>query len=545
MIYPHYLQRIKLLAPFKFQAFFAFLIMLITAFIQLTLPKLVNYYVDGRAPSSLLEPFHFYVLITVILFSLLSAVRFYLFERLGIEVITHFRLKLHQVLIRKTASYYDANNTAELASRINSDTQSLKDVLTTSAAQAMRSIVVAIGCIVMMFTLSAILSSVLFFCIPTFIIATKLLSKKVEALSDQEQTALAKTNKVAFDNLNGHTLIKLYNWFQASQNRYDQSNQHYVSCAKKTVSAIAIFQGFFNFLIFSSLIFMLILGSHLIQKNTLTVGELASYVLYLGMAFTSLNMLAGFWAQWVHSLGATRYLFELLNNDTDAEQQGGQQAIEMGNISFNNVAFSYPNNPEKKVFNMLNIHIKQGEKTVIRGPSGNGKSTLAKLLLGYYLPTSGEIKIGEKLLNKHTIASFRSNIAYVEQEPILFSSSIIENLLPDVGEKPTQEQMKKVINACKKANAHEFIELLPNGYYTPISDRGNQLSGGQKQRIAIARAILQEPELVILDEFTSALDSKNRHCIEQAMEQLLLNKTVIIITHKESQFERADNLIML
>ncbi|MBB1449336.1 ATP-binding cassette domain-containing protein, partial [Pseudoalteromonas sp. SG41-6] len=243
--------------------------------------------------------------------------------------------------------------------------------------------------------------------------------------------------------------------------------------------------------------------------------------------------------------GATRYLFELLNNDTDAEQQDGQQAIEMGNISFNNVAFSYPNNPEKKVFNMLNIHIKQGEKTVIRGPSGNGKSTLAKLLLGYYLPTSGEIKIGEKLLNKHTIASFRSNIAYVEQEPILFSSSIIENLLPDVGEKPTQEQMKKVINACKKANAHEFIELLPNGYYTPISDRGNQLSGGQKQRIAIARAILQEPELVILDEFTSALDSKNRHCIEQAMEQLLLNKTVIIITHKESQFEKADNLIML
>lgn len=539
------MQRLSLLFAFKYDVCIAIIIMLITAAAQLMLPKIVNYYVDGNAPPSLFDIFHLLVLIAIILFSIVSAVRFYLFEKLGIKVITQLRLKLHKKLLIKTASYYDKNNIAELAGRIQSDTQTLKDVLTTSAALALRSAIVAIGCIIMMFTLSTILSLILLFSIPIFILATKILSKKVEALSEYEQNALAKTNKVAFDNLNCHTLIKLYNWFKSSQKRYSITNSHYASCAKKTASAIAIFQGFFNFLIFSSLILMLILGSHLIQQKAITIGELASYVLYLGMTFTSLNMLAGFWAEWMHSLGATRYLFDLLKSKDDIEPQYPIEKVTFGDIHFEDISFHYPDHETQLIFDELNLHIKHGRTTIISGPSGKGKSTLAKLLLGYYLPTDGKIRIGNLYLTSQNINSYRNSIAYVEQDPILFSSSILENLIPDCGSTPTELQMEKVISACKKANAHSFISQLPQGYNTKIGDRGSLLSGGQKQRIAIARAFLQEPELVILDEFTSALDKENQLSIEQALKNLLIEKTVIIISHKRSQINEGENLIQL
>ncbi|MFK3858527.1 ABC transporter ATP-binding protein [Pseudoalteromonas rhizosphaerae] len=545
MKYSEHKQRLGLLFPFKYDVCIALTFMLITAAAQLMLPKIVNYYVDGNAPPSLFDIFHFLVLIAIIIFSIISAVRFYLFEKLGIKVITRLRLKLHKTLLIKTASYYDKNNIAELAGRIQSDTQTLKDVLTTSAALALRSAVVAIGCIIMMFTLSTMLSLILLFCIPIFIFATKMLSKKVEALSESEQNALAKTNKIAFDNLNCHTLIKLYNWFGSSQKRYSKTNSHYAFCAKKTASAIAIFQGFFNFLIFSSLILMLIIGSHLIQQKNLTIGELASYVLYLGMTFTSLNMLAGFWAEWMHSLGATRYLFDLLKSESDIEPQLPLKKVAFGDVYFENISFHYPGHATQLIFDKLNIHIKHGQTTIISGPSGNGKSTLAKLLLGYYLPTEGKIRIGNLYLTSQNINSYRNSIAYVEQDPILFSSSVLENLIPEVGLTPTKLQMEKVIAACKKANAHSFISQLPQGYNTKIGDRGGLLSGGQKQRIAIARAFLQEPELVILDEFTSALDKENQYSIEQAIKNLLIGKTVIIISHKHSQINGAENLIQL
>ncbi len=538
-------QRLKLLLPFKNEVAVALVIMFLTAAAQLLIPKLVNFYVDGHAPSSLLDPFHFFVIVSIIIFSIFSALRFYLFECLGLKVVTDFRLRLHDALLFKNTSYYDSNNVAELASRINSDTQILQDILTTSAALAIRSAVVFFGCILMMFTLSTIMSVVLLICIPIFIVATNLLSKKIESLSEAEQLALAKTNKVAFDNLNCHMLIKLYNWFTSNQKRYQKINLQYVTCAKKTLHAITFFQGFFNFLIFSSLIVMLMLGTHLIQQNALSVGELTSYALYLGMAFTSLNSLSGFWADWSHCLGATNYLFDLLNNNDNSEVRGDPQKVSFGDIKLDNVSFYYPSNPERKVFENLSLTIRRGEKTVLTGPSGNGKSTLAKLLLGYYLPTDGTITIDGHSLNKENIASYRSIIAYVEQEPMLFSSTIIENLLPDVTIPLAGEQMQKVVEACKKANAHEFIQQLPNGYDTEISDRGNQLSGGQKQRIAIARALLQEPELVILDEFTSALDKENQQHIEQAMDHLLAGKTVLTISHKESQIDNADRLVLL
>lgn len=540
-----YAQRLKLILPFKREAGLALVVMFITAFTQLGLPKLVNFYIDGQAPTSLLDSFHLFVLVSIVIFSVLSALRFYLFERLGLKIVTHFRLQLHDALLYKNSSYYDRTNIAELASRINSDTQTLRDVLTTGSALAIRSVVVALGSIFMMFTLSSMMSFMLLICIPMFIFAANLLSRKVESLSEAEQMALAKTNKVAFDNFNCHTLIKLYNWFVPSKKRYQKTNQKYVTCAKKTLYAISFFQGFFNFIIFSSLVIMLMLGSHLIQQNSMTVGELTSYALYLGMAFTSLNTLSGFWAEWSHCLGATNYLFELLNNHEDSELRSTIKRRPFGDIQFDDVSFHYPSNPEHKIFENFNLKIKKGEKTVLAGPSGNGKSTLAKLLLGYYFPTAGKIKVGEHALCKDSMASYRSSVAYVEQEPILFSSTIIENLIPDATIPPAEEQMQKVINACKKANAHEFIQQLPAGYYTEISDRGNQLSGGQKQRIAIARALLQEPELVILDEFTSALDKENQHDIEQAIDYLLADKTVLIISHKDSQIDSADNLVLL
>ncbi|NOU52489.1 ABC transporter ATP-binding protein [Pseudoalteromonas sp. JBTF-M23] len=543
-MYQAHKQRLSLLSPYQKDTFVALLIMVITAAAQLTLPEIANYYIDGHAPTTLLDPFHLWIMAFIMIFALLSALRFYLFESLGIKVITRFRTSLHKALLNKPSSYFDEINAAELTSRINADTHMLKDVLTTSAALFLRSALIVCGCIIMMLSISYLLSAVLLLLIPIFVYATKLLTNKIESLAEYEQDALAKTNKVAFDNLNCHTLIKLYNWFDSSQHRYEGANKTYMSYAYKTIYSISTFQGFFNLLIYSCLISMLILGSHQIAKGQLSIGELTSFVLYLGMAFTSLNTLSGFWAEWCQSIGATKYLFELESmQPRNASAQ--PRIISIEDIQFKDVSFAYPNKAQQTVLFELNCKIKKGQKNVIAGPSGSGKSTIAKLLLGYYSPTSGKILVGDNVLDEQGFINLRQQTAYVEQEPLFMSLSILDNLLPEAMGTPSEQQMQKVVQACKQANAHDFIMTLPDGYNTHMGDRGNLLSGGQKQRLAIARALLKEPEMVILDEFTSALDAANRQGIEDALNNLLKNKTVLVISHQQSHIEHADNLITL
>ena len=283
---------------------------------------------------------------------------------------------------------------------------------------------------------------------------------------------------------------------------------------------------------------MLLLGAWQIQNNQITVGELSAFALYLAMAFTCINTLADFFADWMQCIGATNYLFSL-NKDSNAQSQLGatlgQQQLH--SQSLENISFNYPSRPESKIFDNFNLKIKQGETVVLKGPSGAGKSTLLKILMGFYQPTNGQLLINNQPINNDNYSVLRDHISYVEQEPVLFSTSIFENLSLVVPDKPEDLVETLIIEACKKANAHEFIMALPEQYQTQVGDRGTQLSGGQKQRLAIARALLKQSEILILDEYTSALDKDNSDSLQKVVNKNFSEKTVIIVSHNDHDYD--------
>ncbi|MCV2885686.1 ABC transporter ATP-binding protein/permease [Aestuariibacter sp. AA17] len=537
-----HMQRIAILAPFTGLAIWALTLMVLTALIQLLFPQIVNYYVEGNQPDTLLSPLNIGLFFGAITFAILSALRFYLFEQLGIKAITRFRQQIHNRILDKNTHFFEQANISEMSSRLTVDTQELRQTITISASLFLRATLITVGSAVMMFMTSPLLSSILLVLVPAFFFATRWLGSKLDTYSQRVQNNLAKTSQVAFDNFNCHILTKIYNFKAQANHRYEDAQQKYYTSATDENRLFAGFQATFTGLVYASMITMLIVGSFLVSKNTLTVGELTAFVLYLGMAYTSLNGMSGFWAEWMQSVGATQYLFDILNEDSNNDVISSKEAIVAGDIQLSSLSFTYPQQASKPVIKELNARFEYGKCTALVGPSGAGKSTLIKLLMGLYEPTNGHICIGEQRIERKHIPALRGAIAYVEQDPVLFNASILENLQFAAGSTPPPP-LEEVIDACKRANAHDFISKLPNGYHTLIGDRGGQLSGGQKQRIAIARAFLKKANIVILDEFTSALDEENQTLLNDAIAALKKDKMVIYITHKPTQIELADNIV--
>lgn len=541
---PH-IQRLKLLLPFKSLIFFSLTVMVVTVFFQLSIPKVIEYYVDNAAVLSLLSANTLWTMVGVLSFSCLCALRFYLFELLGLKVIARFKKELHQKLLRMSNTFYDQNNMAELSGRLMADTERLKEIVTTDLALFLRATLMSIGCIVMMFQISFELSIILLVSIPILVVFTKVLGSKLAHYSASIQSELANSNKVAFDNLNCHSLVKLYDAHAKANLEYNNAIYMHVSESKKGNKVIALYQGSFNFLMYSCLFIILSMGTLLISKNSITIGDLTAYTLYSGMVLMNFSGVSGFWTEWMQTIGATNYVFDILNNEDDLEPFSKNKLSLKGRVTFEHVSFYYPNKPEELIIDDISFSLNQGEKLVLKGSSGNGKTTIAKLLMGFYLPTAGKIILNGVDLCKNNINDFRHSIAYVEQDPLLFSTSIFDNicLSGDIGSEI--ELRKKVKEACIKANIHEFIESLPQGYDSLVGDRGAQLSGGQKQRIAIARALLKDADIIILDEYTSALDDKNRALLDDAINNLVGLKTVIVISHNQSQVDTLGSILTI
>ncbi len=541
-------QRLALLLPFWRHALLAVCVMLLGSLIQLSFPKIVSMYLDGQAPLQLFSLLNGAVLLGALVFSAVAAWRFYLFQQLGYRVINRFKAQLHQQLLIKDASYFDSINVAEQSGRIAMDTEELRELLTTDMANFVRATVITIGAGTLMFMTSWQLSLIMLVIAPTFYFGSRYLISRIERVSQAMQQELATSNQVAFDNLNCHTLVKLYHFKPTALRRYQTSLMRYFSCASKLNRTTAYFQGFFGLVTYLCMGVILIYGAFLVNNQSLTLGTLSAFVLYLGMAYTNLNFVAGFWALWHRGIGATNHLFDTLASKTPAQK--AEQAQEQDaswafqNITMDNVSFHYPQRPEANIINHLSLNLSTGEKLALMAPSGFGKSTLVKLMMGLYQPTHGEMTLNGQAYNQSDVAKLRAHTAYVEQSPSFFSGSILENLLPHIYT-PTEKDKDAAIQACKMAQAHEFITALPEGYNTHIGDRGAQLSGGQKQRIALARALVKDPELLILDEFSSAIDHATTELLTEMLCTYCKCKTLIIITHQMPSADLVDRVVDL
>jgi ABC-type multidrug transport system fused ATPase/permease subunit len=415
-------------------------------------------------------------------------------------------------------------------------------MLTWSLNELFRQVIVLVVAITYIFYTNAKLGLVMISTFPITVALAFILGKYVKKLSKKSQDTLAEANVIVEETFQGIQMVKAYTSELFESLRYKKHIDESVVYANKTGKFRGGLVTFIISGVFGGMILMLWYASYLIQNGQLKSNELFFFIIMTGAVGTSLATLGDLYGRLVKTIGASERLQEILEEKVEVEIRDiSKTSIKQGKISFENISFSYPSRSDIETLKNVSLKINEGEKIALVGSSGSGKSTITRLLLGYYPYSLGKIFVDDIELSHYNISELRKGIGIVPQEILLFGGSIKENILYGKADATDDE----IIQACKQANAWEFIERLPEGIHTMVGERGVQLSGGQKQRVAIARAVLKNPKILILDEATSSLDSQSEKLVQDALEKLMIGRTTIVIAHRLSTIRNVDKIYVL
>lgn len=472
-----------------------------------------------------------------------SSLRYYFFTFAGEKTVKRLRQNLFSKIISQEMPFFDFSKTGELLARLSSDTSVLQNALSVNISMLLRNIFQTLAGIILLFVTSWKLTIFILLLIPPLAIIVAIFGKRVKSISKETQDALALSSAVAEESISGVRTVKAFAQENWEIERYTSRLNHSFNLSLAKILEIAKFSGIVTSTGFVAVVFIVWYGGKLVISNEMSVGTLTSYILYVMTVAFSAGMLGSLYTDFMSAIGAGHRLFELLDKSTISLENNQKELkiIQAGKIEFDKVNFSYPARKDVLVLKDLNLKIKANETIAIVGSSGGGKSTISQLIMGFYHPDNGVIKIDDKNLDEYDLYSLRNQIGVVSQEPILISESIAENI--KYGKPNASEE--EIIQASKLAFAYDFITSFPDGFKTLVGEKGVQLSGGQKQRIAIARAILKDPKILILDEATSALDSESEHLVQKAIENLQKMRTTLIIAHRLSTVKKADRILVL
>ncbi len=474
--------------------------------------------------------------------SIAVAARFYLFTTAGERVVTRLRQNLFASLMSQEVAFFDERKTGELTNRLSSDTTVLQNTVSANISMALRNGAQALGGMVMLLYTSPRLTLVMLAVVPPVAVGAVAYGRRVRKLSKQVQDALAGSNEVAEESLSGVRTVRSFAAEKSEVARYRSAVEKAFELARSRIRQSSTFMAVASFGGFAAATAVLWYGGRLVLDGKLTVGGLTSFLVYTMFVAFALGALTELWADFMRASGAAERVFELMDRQPAIPTSGGERpASTEGRVHLHEVGFTYPARPDVPVLQGIELKIEPGEVVAIVGPSGAGKSTIASLLGRLYDPQSGRILLDGKDLKTLDPEWLRQQIGVVAQEPLLFSSSIADNIrYGKVG-----ASLAEVEEAARAANAHDFISRFPEGYQTMVGERGTRLSGGQKQRVAIARAVLKNPRLLILDEATSALDAESEHLVKDALDRLMKNRTTLIIAHRLSTVMDADRVMVL
>ncbi|PVH94510.1 P-loop containing nucleoside triphosphate hydrolase protein [Periconia macrospinosa] len=460
----------------------------------------------------------------------------------GERIVARLRSQLYRKTFIQNAEFFDANRVGDLISRLGSDTIIVGKSITQNLSDGLRSIVSGAAGFAMMGWVSIKLTGILAIIGPPVAIVAFVAGRQLRNLSRKIQKNLGTLTKVAEERLGNVRTAQAFAAEVQEVGRYNRQIKRIFALGKKEALVAASFYGSTGLMGNLTVIAVLYVGGGMVKNGTITIGELSSFLMYTAYAGSSMVGLSGFWGEMMKGVGAASRLFELQDrHPTISPTKGEPVRSARGPIEFKNVSFSYPTRPAVKIFKNLNFTIEQGTNVAIVAPSGAGKSTVASMLLRFYVPTEGTITINGRDITTLNAKQLRRKIGFVGQEPVLFSGTIAENIAYGVPNATRAE----IIAAARKANC-EFIGDFPDGLETHVGARGTQLSGGQKQRIAIARALIKKPDILILDEATSALDAESETLVNQALGKLLREKnTTISIAHRLSTIKRSDRIICI
>ncbi|KAM4745397.1 ABC-type oligopeptide transporter ABCB9 [Anableps anableps] len=460
------------------------------------------------------------------------------FARLNLRL----RSRLFRTLMRQEIAFFDENHTGDILSRLSADTTQVSDLISQNVNVFLRSVIKGTGFVIFMFRMSWKLTLVTMMGFPFIALVSKLYGEYYKRLTKEVQTVLAEANKVAEETISAMRTVRSF------ANESGEAESYYAKLLvmfqlnKKQALAYACYMWSSCISEFALEVAVLYYGGHLVLTGQLSSGGLISFFIYmleLGECFESI---ASVYTGLMQGVGAAEKVFEYLDRKPKHPAEGTEAPDACtGLVEFKDITFAYPTRPEIDVLKGVSFTLRPGEVTALVGPSGSGKSSCVSLLENFYLPQQGQVLLDGKPVNEFQHDYLHSRIALVGQEPVLFARTVKENIsygLSDVS-------MEAVVQAATKANAHDFITSLPKGYDTSVGEKGLQLSGGQKQRVAIARALIRHPRVLILDEATSALDAESEHIVQQALNNIMQEHTVLVIAHRLSTVEKADSIIVI
>jgi ABC-type multidrug transport system fused ATPase/permease subunit len=529
----------------RWKYFLGLVFLILTSATALAFPKFMGMLVDcvNKKDMALANKIAIGLMLILVLQSVFSYFRIYLFVNFTENTLANLRIKLYTNIIKLPMSFFSQKQVGELNSRISNDINQISDLLATTIAEFLRQFILIIGSFLLLATINIKLTLMMVSIVPLVGVAAVIFGKFIRKYSKKIQDQVAESQTIVIESMQGISVVKAFanEWYEII--RYKGKINDVVKTAIKGGQFRGFFASFIIVCLFGTIVAVVWYGVTLSIAGEITVGELFTFILYSSYVGASSGGIAELYSQIQKSIGATERVFELLDETPEKINSVEVTQIEKirGEVTFKNVAFTYPSRKEIQVLKNVNFKASYGQKIAIVGPSGAGKSTIASLLLRFYDIDAGQILIDDKNIYDYDLENLRGNMSIVPQDVILFGGTIRENIAYG---KPNATE-SEIMQAAKQANAYEFVEGFPEKFETIVGERGIKLSGGQRQRIAIARALLKNPSILILDEATSSLDSESEKLVQDALETLMKGRTSIIIAHRLATIRSADSILVL
>ncbi len=538
----------RFIRPYKWSFIFGLLLLSLSSLVFMVFPgaagEMANA-ANGTPKFDIsLKQYGLFFLVLLIVQGVFSYLRTILFANVSEKGMADVRKELYAKLITQDIAFFEKRRVGELTSRMTADVEQLQTAFSITLAEFIRQIVVLVSGLIIIAWLTPQLSLIMLMTFPVVVVVAIVFGRYIRKISRRRQDELAATNTIVEETLQSFSVVKSFTNELLEATRFGTSVDRVVNISLRFARIRGLFFIFIITVLFGAIFFILWQGAILVKNGEMEVGDLFSFILYTGLIGGAIGGLGNLYTALVGAIGATERIQEILDQESEVELS--QQPLRPedrfeGNIEYQAVQFSYPTRKDVPVLKGIDLSIRAGQKIALVGTSGAGKSTIIQLLLQFYPIDGGDIRVDGRSIYDYDLTRYRQNIGIVPQEVLLFGGSIRENIL--YGRPGASEA--EVIDAARQANAWDFIQSFPDGLETLVGERGIKLSGGQRQRIAIARAILKDPTILVLDEATSSLDAESEKLVQEALNKLMQGRTSIIIAHRLSTIRDVDCIYVL